>query len=140
VDLVNQLIWRSMMSRVLVWVSLGFLTISGALALVMPRVWTTLFGFPAAADDALAFARVAGVREIVLSMIAIVLIGRGIFQAAIVTVGLSTLIGVADFSVVAVQRWPEAAPNLVIHASGVVLLAITLLSFRQETRRMSRVW
>ena len=117
-----------------VFVALGFLTISGALALVMPLAWATLFGLRTEDAQALAFARVAGAREVVLAMIAFVLVHRGVTQAAIVTIGLSILIGVADFAVVSWLRGSGAVLNLAIfHAGGIILLTATWLSLRHRS-------
>lgn len=117
-----------------VWLSLGFLAISGGLALVMPLAWATLFGLRTTDPLALAFARVAGAREIVLAAIAIVLVKRGVLGVATVSIGLATFIGVADFAVVFALRGAEAALNLAIHASGMVLLGTTWLSLRNSPR------
>lgn len=113
--------------------SLGFLAISGAVALAMPLVWATLFGLRTEDTQALAFARVAGVRELVLAMIALVLLKRGVPGAATVTIGLSTLIGVMDFAVVLGLRGPGAVFNLAIHAGGIILLGTTWLSLRHSS-------
>ena len=120
-----------------VLVSLGFLFLSGALALLAllaPLTWATFFGLRTMDQQALAFARVAGAREVVLAMIALVLFKRGAPGAATVSIGLSTLIGVADFVVVWGLRGGGAALNLAIHAGGMILLATTWLSLRHTSR------
>jgi hypothetical protein len=117
----------------LVYASFGFLLLSGSVALLMPVTWSTLFGLQTDDPQALAFARVAGAREVVLVLIAIVLLKRGLPGVAAVTCSLSMLIGVADFTIVYALRGTAAAANLVIHASGIVLLAATLLSLRAST-------
>jgi hypothetical protein len=117
----------------LVYASFGFLLLSGSVALLMPVTWSTLFGLQTDDAQALAFARVAGAREVVLVLIAIVLLKRGLPGVAAVTCGLSILIGVADFTIVYALRGTAAAANLVVHASGIVLLAATLLRLRAST-------
>jgi hypothetical protein len=118
-------------SRVLV--SFGFLLVSGAVALALPLAWATLFGLPTEDTRALAFVRVAGARELVLVIIALVLWKRGTPGAATVAIGLSVFIGVADFAVVLALRGMGAVFNLaVFHAGGVILLATTWLSLRRH--------
>jgi len=63
-----------------------------------------------------------------------VLVKRGAPGVATVSVGLSTLIGVADFAVVFALRGPEAVVNLAIHLSGMVLLGTTWLRIRNGPR------
>ncbi len=117
--------------RFCVWASLGFLLTSGSVALALPLYWAALFGLPTTVPLALAFARVAGAREVVLAITAFVLLKRADLRAVRLAIGLSTLIGVADFSIVWGLRGPPAALNLAIHASGIVLLATTWSRFRR---------
>lgn len=114
--------------------SLGFLAISGALALFLPAVWGTLFGLRTTDPQALAFARVAGARELVLGIIALVLLKRVSTEVTALIIGFSTLIGVADFTVVFWLRGMGALFNLAIHAGGCILLSTTWLSLRRESR------
>jgi uncharacterized protein DUF4267 len=121
------------MLRFRVLFSLGFLLLSGAVALALPLIWATLFGLRTEDTSALAFARVAGAREIVLATTALVLWKRGIPAAATVAIGLSIMIGVADFAVVWALRGLGAVFNLAIfHAGGIILLATTWLSLRRD--------
>lgn len=121
------------MLRFRVLASFGFILISGAVALALPLAWATLFGLRTEDTQALAFVRVAGARELVLGMIALVLWKRGGREAATVAIGLSIFIGVADFAVVLALRGLGAVFNLAIfHAGGIILLATTWMGLRRD--------
>lgn len=122
------------MLRWQVLASLGFLSISGGLALVLPFAWATLFGLSTTDPQTLAFARVAGARELVLGIIAFLLWKRTPIGVTTLIVGVSALIGVADFIIVFELRGLGALLNLAIHAGGLILLVTTWLSLRHSSR------
>jgi len=117
-----------------VLVSLGFLSTSGGLALVLPFAWATLFGLRTTDPQALAFARVAGARELILGIIAFLLWKRTPICVTTLIVGLSPLIGVADFIIVFGLRGLGALLNFAIHTGRLILPVTTWLSLRHSSR------
>jgi hypothetical protein len=100
----------------------------GGAAMVWPRQATRTYGIPKDGPNALAYVRATAARDLVMG--AFVLWGAlaGDRRAVEAGLGVCTFAPLADFLIVAHRR--GAVPQLVLHASGVAGILVTLAIVR----------
>jgi hypothetical protein len=95
-------------------------------ALVAPRASATVFGLPTDDATALAFARVAGVRDVVLGALILGTLGKR--RALRRVLAWTSLIGLADAVTLFAMRGPR--PEHVAHLGGFAALLLAAGSIR----------
>lgn len=99
-------------------------------ALAAPKASSLQYGLATEDEDALAYVRALGVRDLVLglALFAFSLAREG--NAAAIVAELGALIGFSDFLIVASRRGNAARRNLVIHGAGTIGLLGVWIAIR----------
>ncbi|MDQ2908751.1 MAG: DUF4267 domain-containing protein [Candidatus Eremiobacteraeota bacterium] len=117
--------------KVAALVALGFVAV-GAGALAAPRRSSAQYGLPVCDERTVAYVRALGARDLVLGLLLATLLGRRAHPRAIAgALGLSALIGAADFVLVATT--PAANRKaLPLHAAGTLALVMLALALTRN--------
>ncbi len=99
-------------------------------ALAAPKTSSRQYGLATDDEDALAYVRALGVRDLVLglALFAFSLAREG--NAAAIVAEFGALIGFSDFLIVAARRGNAARRNLVIHGAGTIGLLGVWIAIR----------
>jgi hypothetical protein len=100
----------------------------GAGSLVAPAALAQNYGLPVDDATGIAYVRALGMRDAVLGLVLLTFLVRGDRRALATSVGLSSLVGASDFTIVATRRGFQAPLSLAIHGTGTLgLLGIWAL-------------